>query len=534
LATPTTTTDSLRVGPRLFWFFLLSSTFGCSHEQHSSPIGLTERILPPQTINIREDLSARNKAVQEAAGGSLARLGQPKSLNESEPQDIKLTAATQAGEVVGEPGQTLTLHQAIDMGFRQQPRLRVYLASVDQARRGEDIAFAPFLPTAAVGYSFGGFDLNVGGQSVPLAPPPGFTFLPTLGAIPIGLNVNTGYELADLKLQWLICDFGRRLGRYRQAGLAADIAQLESERAYQTVANDVSVAYYQILRTRALRKTAQEAVRRTQDDLQVAKNLEKGGVLEKEKRLRVEVQLAESQRLLDATEGAEAVAVAALNLAIGLNVNAATDIVENSDIPSFTQSLAECLQTAVGLRREFQVARQSIQVADEGRRVSKADFAPRIVAGGSLFDFQQSAPRGHADLVTGAIKLEWGLFEGGKRVAEMRVSDSKIRAAMAQAESIADTIAFQVTEAYRHLVTARRGIDRSRPAVTQAEENYRLVRARAKVGDATSAEITDAESTLTRAQQDYLNSIHDYLIALVRLEYAMGVTPTPNTAHRDR
>jgi outer membrane protein TolC len=149
------------------------------------------------------------------------------------------------------------------------------------------------------------------------------------------------------------------------------------------------------------------------------------------------------------------------------------------------------------------------------------------VAEGSLIDFQQSAPRGHADLAVGGIKLEWGLFEGGKRVAEMRVADSKIRAAMAQAESIADTIAFQVTEAYRHLITSRRGIERSRPAVAQAEENHRLVRARAKVGDATSAEITDAESTLTRAQQDYLNSIHDYLIALVRLEYAMGVAPTP-------
>jgi hypothetical protein len=32
---------------------------------------------------------------------------------------------------------------------------------------------------------------------------------------------------------------------------------------------------------------------------------------------------------------------------------------------------------------------------------------------------------------------------------------------------------------------------------------------------------------LTRAQQAYLNSIHDYLIALARLEYAMGVTATP-------
>ena len=44
-----------------------------------------------------------------------------------------------------------------------------------------------------------------------------------------------------------------------------------------------------------------------------------------------------------------------------------------------------------------------------------------------------------------------------------------------------------------------------------------------------TAEITDAESALTRAQENYLNSIHDYLIGLVRLEYAMGVTPTPGS-----
>jgi outer membrane protein TolC len=172
------------------------------------------------------------------------------------------------------------------------------------------------------------------------------------------------------------------------------------------------------------------------------------------------------------------------------------------------------------------VARQSIQSADQGRQVAKADFAPRVVAEGYANDFQQAAPRGHADLAVGFIKLEWGLFEGGKRVAELRIADSKIRAAMAQAESIADTIAFQVTEAYRNMITARLAIDRSRPAVTQAEENYRLVKARQDKGAALPAEITDAESTLTRAQQAYLNAIHDYLIAVVRLDYAIGVSPT--------
>ena len=166
------------------------------------------------------------------------------------------------------------------------------------ARRGHRVRPVP--ADGGGGASVGGFDVNAGGLGVNVGQPSAFTFLPALGAVPVGLDLNTGYELADLKLQWLICDFGRRMGRYRQAGLATDIAQLQSERAYQTVANEVSVAYYQVLRTRALRKTALDAVRRAEDDLQVAKNLKKAGVLEKEKVLRVEVLLAESQRLLDA------------------------------------------------------------------------------------------------------------------------------------------------------------------------------------------------------------------------------------------
>jgi outer membrane protein len=328
---------------------------------------------------------------------------------------------------------------------------------------------------------------------------------------------------------WLVCDFGRRLGRYNQAGLAVDIAQLQTQRAYQTIATDVAGAYYQLLRARSLHRIATESVRRAEDDLDVARKLARGGVIEREKVLRAETALAQAQKSLDSAEEGETVAVAALNLAIGLNVSAATGVVDTGDIPPFTLSLAECLQAAVTGRREFQVARQSVQVAQEGSRVARADFAPRILAEGNYLGFEQSSPRGHFDLPFGFIKLEWGLFEGGKRVAEVRVADSRIREAIAQAESIADTIAFQVNQAFRQLMAARKAIDRSRPAVDQARETYRLVVARSRQGDATPAELTDAEAELTRAEQDYANSVYDYLTALERLQYAMGATATPLT-----
>jgi outer membrane protein TolC len=507
---------------RPVWCALLGLAVGCSHRDLAAPEVLAQRILPPPgaAAQAASDLPAW---APETAEGN--KPGGPEKAATAGPTGPGAAPAVLAKD--GVPCQPLALPDAIALAFDLQPRLRASLESISQARGREDIAFAAYLPTLTSAYSVGGFDLNVGGAGIALPNSPPFTFLPGTGSLPVGLDVKTGYELAELKLQWLVCDFGRRMGRYNQAGLAVDIAQLQTDRAFQTVANDVALAYFQVLRARSLRRIADESVRRAEDDLDVAKKLAKGGVIEREKVLRAEVALSQAHRALDVTEEAEAVSVAALNLAIGLNPSAATAVVDTADVPPFALNLTDCLGQAVGGRREFQVARRSVQVAQEGRRVAHADFAPRVVAEGDLLDFQQAAPRGHADLALGFIRLEWGLFEGGKRVAELRMADSHIREAMAQADSIADTIAYQVNQAYRQLVAARKGIERARPAVQQTQETYRLVVARAKQGDAIPAELTDAAAALTRAQQDYSNSVYDYLTALARLEYAMGTAPTP-------
>jgi outer membrane protein len=416
----------------------------------------------------------------------------------------------------------ITLPDAIQIAYRSQPRLRVFVEGIHEAQGNEEIAFSPYLPTLAGSISGGGFDLNVQGQAS------GFSFLPPGAVVPVGLNLESGYGLGDVRLQWLICDFGRRAGHYCQAKLGVEIASLQSDRAYQTVANEVAVAYYQVLRAASLRRIAQEAVRRAEDDLGEARKLEKGGVIEREKVLRVEVQLAQSQRQLDSAEGALAIATAAINVAMGVDVSSPTSVAEVDVMPASANSLPECLQLAVSQRRELNVARSGVQVAQEGQRVAKADFLPKIIAEGDYLNFEQTTPRANVGLGLGFIKLEWGLFEGGRRIGELKVADSKTRAAMALAQTIADTISFQTVESWHQMSTALKAIDLAKPAVTQARENYRLVKARAAQGDATATELTDAETALTRAEQDYLNSIYDYLTARAKLDYAMGQTPGGN------
>ena len=526
---PRRASRSLRPAAFLGCLVALAAAAGCYHDGVLYNDGLADQVLPPPSLAAPpQKFEAPPSPRPDAADHN----GSAQSGDAKQSGDARVQEQSVAGDAAA--CKPMSLPDAIALAFRLQPRLRVYLEGVEQARGGEQVAFAPFLPTAGAGYHVGGFNLNTGGEGVPLSGSPiPVAFLPPSGVVSIPLNIDSGYELAELRLQWILLDFGRRLGRYRQAEIAVDVAQLQTERTFQTTADEVANAYYQVLRTSALRRTAEEAVRRTQDDLELARKLKKGEVVLRENVLRAEVELAQARHMLDAAEAASGVAGASLNLAVGLNVSAPTVVEDVTDMPPFNRSLADCLQTAVSRRRELRVARAGVEAAQAGVRAAHADFAPRVVAEGDLLDFQQANPRDHADIALGNIQLEWGLFEGGKRVGELRGADAKVRSAAAAAESVADLIAFQVNEAYRLTVAARKGIDRARPAVDQAKESYRLVRARYKEGEATPSDITDADTALVRAQENYYNSVYDYLTALARLEYAMGTSPTPDSMRAD-
>src|SRR5271157_540222 len=395
-------------------------------------------------------------------------------------------------EAIAASGRPLTVSEAIDVAFRSQPRLRAQLETIAQARGLQQIAFSAFLPAAGLRFDGGGFNFGAHGFPLQITPLTGSNMMPSAQPILIQTHFETTFDLIEGNVQWLLLDFGRRLGRYEQARLAGDIAGLQTDRAFQTVANDVAIAYYGVLRSQALLRTAQDALRRAEEQLGDARNLQREGVVERETVLRSEVQRAENLQQLHAATEAEFVALAELNLAIGLKGNQPVRVADPTEIPPLAPSLSDCLQTAIRERREFAVVRRTVQIAVEGTHVARADFAPKAVANGTLLNFQTGRSITNADLALGFIQLEWTLFEGGRKIAATRVADSAVRQAMAQ-----------------------------------ARENYRLVQVRLREGAATPTEIADAQASLTRAQQNFLNARYNYLIAMARLEYAMGVGQTP-------
>lgn len=444
------------------------------------------------------------------------------------PSEEGHTATKEANTTSGEPEGTLpkprpvdaatpdelTLVRALELAIENNPRLQVFRARVQQARAGVEITFAEFLPAAFTRYRY----VNGGPSNFTLPTQP---YQPGVGAVTF-TNPAKQHEQAELDLQWLVYDFGRRRGLHGRASLATDVAELQYQRAVQTAQFNVTAAYFGLLRAIALRHVAEEAVHRAELNLKDARNLLEKGLAVRNDVLRAEALLSSSRLELVSAERAVGVARATLNEAIGINVGCPTSVANLRQEPPFGLPLAAALQLAVDNRREFAAALKVIRSARLGRNVAAADFMPRVYVAGAA---NVTGPEdGGKTVLDGGVNIAVTLFEGGRRLGRLHQADAEVAEAIGQGQVICNTISLEVHTAWLEAQEARQRISLARATLEQAAENWNVVRDRFRKGVATPTEMADAEVIFVRAQEADRTALYEYQTSLARVAYAVGLS----------
>jgi outer membrane protein len=407
----------------------------------------------------------------------------------------------------------LSLCDAVQLGLQNNPRLRAALAAIAHARGDEAAAFAPFLPQVDLLTRY----VATGKATVPGAPgPTGVVNVPVIGHYQV--------EQSELQLQWTLYDFGRTAGRYGQAGMREKIAQLQASRARETVGYDVATAYFQVLEALALRRIAEETVRRAEAVLQDVRARKEGGVALRDDVLRGDVQLSESRDALVRAVDAEIAALARLNNAMGRDAGLPLRLAEGLAADRFAATVAESMQRAAAQRPEIGVARDRVAVARFGRLAARGEFLPQVNMKGSLGRIEgENVVGGWQE--GAAIQLNVPLYRGGANRGNLTAAEADISQAAADAQGVLNDISLEVVVAHRDMVSAQERVELARPAVEQSAEALRIVRERYRAGTATPTDVIDAETASTGAEQRYATARIDYLAALARLGYAMGDDP---------
>ena len=414
---------------------------------------------------------------------------------------------------------TLTLQESIDMALKQSVMIHSAREGVTGAEASKKEAFTGFLPKLSTSYNYTRYN------EAPYSVIYGFPFPASRTVITAGTQDNYTWAL---EARQPIFAGGGILANYEASKLGVDIAQMDERVTVLDIVQDVKVAYVNVVKAEKLLDVAQQSVKQLDAHRDTAQNFFDVGMIPRNDLLHAQVELANGQQLLVRSENGLELARSKLNTVLRRGIETPVKVEDILTYRPFEKSLGECLQVALDNRPEIRGYSLKAEQAKKMVNQAKSEFFPNVNLVGNYSRFGDtpgvsgSAFKDQDGWYVMAV-ANWNFWEWGKTKNRVAASKSKENQITDALTNLNDQITLEVKNAYLLLREAEKQISVSKKAIEQAEENFRLTRERYREQVATSTDVLDAQTLLTRTKSDYTNALGDYHINHARLERAMGI-----------
>lgn len=443
----------------------------------------------------------------------------------------------------------LTLDQALAEAESQSLELEAARARLQQAEQLSARAWAGYLPTLTVGGSYTrnnvearirqptGYNIRDVGAPPSGTPGPYDPSQPASPQNPPGQptsHILYPADYADIVIQPLDALGAQAqvsqailapalFPAIRSAGLATEAAQQSTEATRREVLFAVAQGYFGVA-------TLQEALKVNEHLLDVAKAHERdakvkesAGATSRLARLRAELERSRAEQ--DVVRAKNALESGRLALAALLNRPADFDVVPPGEVqlPEGLESSPEALGDALQKRPDVAAARTGAEVAHTNRVTTALKYAPTVglTARGNVSNAAGFSGSNQTWAVT--LGVNWTLWDGGLREAELREASAKIaeaRATQAQAERRASD---ELAKSRLDLVNSRASLSKAEDSAKLARESARLAEKSYQAGAASSLEVTDANTALAQAEVGLLTERLNVQLTSLRLLKAAGL-----------
>jgi outer membrane protein len=405
-------------------------------------------------------------------------------------------------------GRVLTLEECIAIALEAQPRIQATLADYAAARYRVNQAFSPLLPQVS------GVVSTVRSN------------IPTVTTNLAGANVTSTQTrqfgdsfLAQVQLSQLLFDFGKSLAATDAARKLAEVAVEDVELQRQLISLTVKEAYTNTLFSQRLIRVQEQAVERAELNLRSAKGFFDVGTRPKSDVARAEVDVANARVDLIRARNALRQAIVALNIAMAIDVDVPTQIVDNLIYQPVTIDRPKLRADSLRQRPEYRQSKLRASAAEALERQTFRNFFPDVTGTGAYGGAQTQLNEAWSV----GLALNWSLFDGGNRIARYQEAKANVEGAKARVKSTELDIIQNVEQAEIAVEEAQERILAAQTLVASAQENFRLAQGRFDAGVGTILELTDAQLALTQAQNTESQALADYRIALARLDRAVGL-----------
>lgn len=414
----------------------------------------------------------------------------------------------------GEPIPVLTLQDSVRLALKQSVIIHAAREGVQASESKRKEAMTGFLPKFSTSYGYQ--RLN--------EPPQTKSSITSFSPVQIGTADNYNWAV---ELRQPVFAGGGILANYQINRIGAEVSQMDQATTVQDIIRDVGVSYFNILKTEKILEVAKQSLAQLKAHRDEAQNFYDAGVIPKNDLLQSEVQLANGQQFLVSAENSVEIAKSQFNTVLRRDINTPTRVEDILHYKAFAKSLDECLKAALEKRPEIKAAVLKVEQARKIVDLDKSEFYPTVnVVGnygwfGDTPDVQGSRYQDQENWSVG-VKADWKFWEWGRTKYKVDSSRNRANQSIDALANTKDQIALEVKNAYLLVREAEKRVFVAQTAIEQAEENFRLNEERYKEQVATSTDVLDAQTLLTRAKADYFNALSDYHIALTRLERSMG------------
>jgi outer membrane protein len=315
--------------------------------------------------------------------------------------------------------------------------------------------------------------------------------------------------------------------QYKVQDLGVDVAQIQRGVTRREIAFQVAQAYYRLLENQRLAEVARTSVTQLEAQQREAQSLFDNGVIGKNDLLRAALALASARQREIQMRGAVVLARGQLATIMGQPPGADLEAEPfTGEPPALDEpSVAAAEERAAAQRLEVRGLDVRIEQADRSVAAAKKKLIPQINAIGNYTHFEGSQFQ-QTDAAYVGLFATWDVWDWGTTTSGIASASAQLDQARIARKKLDDQVRLEAREAFVNADTAREGLGVARTAVSQAEENFRIVTRKFEAAAATSFDVVDAEALVTQARGQVETALYDLLIARAALSRATG-TPLP-------
>ena len=302
----------------------------------------------------------------------------------------------------------------------------------------------------------------------------------------------------------------------------AEVAQRQKEQTESDIVFQTAQLYYQLLVSTQYLQVANQAVTDAKEHFRVAQVQFEEGRGIKSDMLRAQVFLTQMEQVQLKTK--TNLEISKRQLAIVLGEDPGKDISIRGTLTYSEQTIDAEKQISLGLinRKEMQELQLRKQETQLQKKIVQGDFLPTV---GLIGQWQMNSDTGikdDADSWYAAMVVSYPLFDGMSRNYKLRKVTATSHKMNEMQQELEQGIKFEISKAVLNLDEARKRVELTRHLESQADESLRLTELRYQNGLSTLTDLNDAQTALNQSRVDAIQSLADYNVALIGIDYTSG------------